>query len=55
MTDQTIRISLGECRTLLVKNWDLLSEQTKEQLRSVGIDPDSQEKTGKYLKEDSKR
>lgn len=41
MEDHLIQIRLSECKALLLRNWDLLSEETKQRLRDIGIDPDA--------------
>lgn len=45
MEDHLIQIRLSECKTLLLRNWDLLSEETKQRLREIGIQPDSPQGT----------
>ena len=42
MTGEYIHIKVTECREVLLRNWDLLSEPTKEQLRSIGINPETE-------------
>ena len=39
MTEEYIHIKASECRAILLHNWDLLSDATREQLRSIGIEP----------------
>jgi len=39
MEDQWIQIRVSECQALLLRNWDLLSEETKQRLREIGIQP----------------
>ena len=39
MTAHEITLSLNECRKILVRNWDLLSDKTKDQLQALGINP----------------
>lgn len=34
-----ITLSLTECRRILIRNWDLLSEKTKVHLQSLGVYP----------------
>lgn len=39
MTEETIALPISECQAVLLKNWEMLSEETRTQLRSIGISP----------------
>ena len=39
MYEETIALPISECRAILLRNWDLLSDETRTQLRSIGISP----------------
>ena len=45
MTEETISLPISECRAILSRNWELLSDETRTQLRSIGITPPDLEKS----------
>ncbi len=41
MREETIALPVSECQAILLRNWDLLSDETRAQLRSIGISPNT--------------
>lgn len=43
INEDYITLKVSECKEILKKCWEVLSPQTRESLRSIGINPEEQD------------